>query len=77
MAVLHLVEGPAGGGKSQHVDELVEAGTVQVVADTTALWVALSGVKRGADGRYPDPRGWMTRRWLPRSMSRRSRCGTR
>ena len=53
MAVLHLVEGPAGGGKSQHVAELVEAGTVQVVADVTALWVALSGVTRGPDGRYP------------------------
>ena len=53
MAVLHLIEGPAAGGKSQHVEELVEAGTVQVVADVTALWVALSGVKRGPDGRYP------------------------
>ena len=53
MAVLHLIEGPAAGGKSQHVEALVEAGTVQVVADVTALWVALSGAKRGPDGRYP------------------------
>ena len=53
MATLHLVEGPAGAGKSQVTAELVEAGTVAVVADVTALWVALSGVKRGPDGRYP------------------------
>ena len=50
---LHLVQGPAGGGKSQVTAEMLEAGEVQVVADVTALWAALSGAVRGPDGRYP------------------------
>ena len=53
MADLHLVEGPAGGGKSQFVAELVAAGTVQIVADVTRLWAAVGGYERGPDGRYP------------------------
>ena len=53
MAVLHLVEGPAGGGKSQYVAELVAAGTVAIVADVTRLWAAVGGYERGPDGRYP------------------------
>lgn len=48
-----LIQGPAGGAKSQVAAEMLEAGEVQVLADTTALWVALSGVTRGLDGRYP------------------------
>ena len=50
---LHLVQGPAGSGKSQTVAEMVEAGEVEVVADTTRLWVALGLYERGPDGRYP------------------------
>ena len=48
-----LIQGPAGGAKSQVAAEMLEAGEVQVLADTTALWVALSGVQRGPGGRYP------------------------
>ena len=32
---------------------MLAAGEIQLVADVTALWVALSGVVRGPDGRYP------------------------
>lgn len=54
MASLHLVQGPAGGGKSAVVRDMLEAGEVQVAADVTALWVALSGVERDPEtGRYP------------------------
>ena len=51
--MLVLIQGPAGGAKSQVAAEMLDAGEVQVLADTTALWVALSGVQRGPDGRYP------------------------
>ena len=51
--MLTLVEGPAGGAKSQLTAEMLEAGEIDVLADVTALWVALSGVVRGPDGRYP------------------------
>lgn len=50
---LTLIQGPAGGGKSQLVASLLAAGEVQIQADVTALWAALSGAVRGADGRYP------------------------
>ena len=53
MAELVLVQGPAGAGKSQLATEMLEAGEIDVLADTTALWVALSGVTRGPDGRLP------------------------
>lgn len=53
MASLTLIEGPAGAGKSQLAADLLEAGSVSVVADTTALWAALSGAVRGPDGRFP------------------------
>ena len=54
MAVLHLVEGPAGGGKSGHVREMLAAGTVSLVADVTRLWAALGGHERDpVSGRYP------------------------
>jgi len=54
MAVLHLVEGPAGGAKSQHVRELLAAGVVSIVADVTRLWAALGGYERDPEtGRYP------------------------
>ena len=51
--MLVLIQGPAGGAKSQVAAEMLEAGEVQVLADTTALWAALSGVQRGPDGKYP------------------------
>ena len=53
MSSLFLIQGPAGAGKSQVVDEMLEAGEVDLVADSTLLWVAVSGVRRGPDGRYP------------------------
>ena len=51
--MLVLVEGPAGAGKSQVTRSMREAGSVDIVADVTDLWVALAGVRRGPDGRYP------------------------
>lgn len=51
--MLYLVEGPAGGGKSQHAREMLEAGEAQVLADVTSLWAAIGGHERGPDGRYP------------------------
>ena len=53
MASLHLIQGPAGSGKSQVARDLLEAGEVQAVADTTSLWAALAQARRGPDGRYP------------------------
>ena len=53
MAELVLIEGPAGGGKSQVAQDLLAAGSVQLIADVTQLWAALSGAVRGPDGRYP------------------------
>ena len=50
---LTLVEGPAGGGKSGVTALMLAAGEIDVLADVTQLWVALSGAVRGADGRYP------------------------
>ncbi|MYC99171.1 MAG: ATP-binding protein [Gammaproteobacteria bacterium] len=50
---LHLIQGPAGGGKSQVVRDLVAAGTVQVVADITRTWAAVGGYERDEEGRYP------------------------
>ena len=35
------------------VADMLEANEVQVAADLTMLWVALSGVTRGPDGGYP------------------------
>ena len=51
--MLTLIQGPAGGAKSQVAAELLAAGDIDLLADVTALWVALSGVVRGPDGRYP------------------------
>ena len=51
--MLILVEGPAGGGKSGLAREMREAGEIDLIADNTALWVAMTGVQRGTDGRYP------------------------
>ena len=51
--MLTLIAGPAGSGKSAVAAESLAAGEIEVLADTTALWVALSGARRGPDGRYP------------------------
>lgn len=49
-----LVSGPAGGGKSQVADALLaDAQEPTVLADFQAVYVALTGVQRGPDGRYP------------------------
>ena len=53
MASLHLVQGPAGGGKSAVTRDMLAAGEIQLLADVTALWAALTGAVRGPDGRYP------------------------
>ena len=50
---LYLVQGPAGGGKSQFVAEMLAAGEISIFSDITALWAALSGAVRGPDGLYP------------------------
>ena len=51
--MLTLIAGPAGSGKSAVAADMLEAGEIEVLADTTALWVALSGVVRGPDGKFP------------------------
>ena len=51
--MLTLIQGPAGGGKSALAAALLASGEGQILADVTALWVALSGATRGPDGRYP------------------------
>lgn len=51
--MLILIQGPAAGGKSALAAALLASGEAQILADITALWAALSGATRGADGRYP------------------------
>ena len=51
--MLFLIEGPAGSGKSQLARDLLDAGQVELLADTTALWAAIGGHERGPDGKYP------------------------
>ena len=46
------VAGPAGAGKSQYIAATIRPGWV--VIDFTSLYVALSGVQRGPDGKYPE-----------------------
>ena len=50
---LTLLEGPAGSGKSQEAEAMLESGEADVLADLTAIWAALRGMRRGADGKYP------------------------
>ena len=46
------VVGPAGAGKSQYIAASIRPGWV--VLDFTGLYVALSGVQRGPDGKFPE-----------------------
>ena len=50
--MLTLFEGPAGSGKSQVSAESLDAGEIELLFDVTAIWAALSGARRGPDGRY-------------------------
>ena len=51
--MLTLLRGPAGAGKSAVAAGMLDHGEADVWADFTRLHVALSGVERGPDGRYP------------------------
>ena len=53
MARLVLIEGPAGSGKSQEAARMLAAGEAAILADLTALWAAMRGFERDADGKYP------------------------
>ena len=46
------IAGPAGSGKSQVIAAELRPGGV--VIDFTRLYVALAGIERGPDGRYPE-----------------------
>ena len=48
---IQVIAGPAGSGKSQIV--AAERRLGDVLIDYTAIYVALSGVTRGADGKFP------------------------
>ena len=52
--MLVLIQGPAGSGKSAVANDMLSAGEVEVLLDTTALWATLSGARRGPNGRYPE-----------------------
>ena len=52
--MLYLLEGPAGGGKSELLREMLAAGEIDVAADVTALWAATGGAERDpVTGKYP------------------------
>ena len=52
--MLTLIEGPAGGGKSELLREMLAAGEIDVAADVTALWAATGGAERDpVTGKYP------------------------
>ena len=48
------MRGRRAAAKSQLAAALLAAGEIEVLADVTALWVALSGAVRGPDGLYPE-----------------------
>ena len=45
--------GPAGAGKSGRSRRMLAGGEADLLVDFTALWAALGGHERDADGRYP------------------------
>lgn len=53
-AELLLLRGPAGAGKSQRARAMLAAGEVDALADFTAIYAAVTGAERGADGKYPE-----------------------
>ena len=53
MSRLHLIEGPAGSGKSGVVAGMLAAGEIDILADFTQIWAALRAVEREPDGRFP------------------------
>ena len=50
---LEILRGPAGSGKSQ----LILEEEPEILADVTALWAAIGGYQRDANGLYPERRG--------------------
>ena len=50
---LHVYQGPAGGGKGRLARLDLREGLIEVVSDVTAIWVALNGLQRDSNGRYP------------------------
>ena len=52
--MLVLVSGPAGSNKSSYVQEMLDAGEVDVVLDVTQVWAATTGAQRGPDGKFPE-----------------------
>ena len=50
---LTILRGPVGSGKSQ----LIREEKPEILADVTALWAAISGAERDADGLFPERRG--------------------
>ena len=51
--MLTLIEGPAGSGKSQLARDLLAAGHIDLLADVTNIFAAITGATRGPDGKYP------------------------
>ena len=45
--------GPVASGKSQTAKAMLDADQADVLADTTAIYAALSGDERDSNGRYP------------------------
>ena len=54
MGTLHLIEGPAGSGKSQIAEHMVRTNKRAILSDYTAEWAASRAVERDPKtGRYP------------------------
>ena len=47
------LSGPAGAGKSQRARRMLRAGDADLLVDFTAIWAALGGHERDAEGKYP------------------------
>ena len=54
-----LLSGPAGGGKSQLARDLLHDADPTVVADFQSVVVALLGLVRGPNGKYPIRPSWV------------------
>ena len=52
--MLYLLQGPAGGGKSQLARDMKLAGQIDLLADTTSLWASVGVYERDPlTGLYP------------------------